>query len=130
MNEFVKAGVNGTLVTVEKYLGRHDGYYWSESICDVGSLTKAMQLYLNNERLYQQQKVASRLIAESELDWTKNSACLNQIFQNCLNKRKVCSQEVISLAERLDRLMAPSLFYRLLSLCRDYGKFSLDVLKK
>ena len=51
MNEFVRDGCNGILVSVEAYKGRPDGYFWAESICDERRLAVAMQYYIDNREM-------------------------------------------------------------------------------
>lgn len=82
MNEFVEDDFNGYLVKVSRYLGRHDGYYWAESICDLDSLTEKMQNYINEPPVLNLHKMNSRLFAEKHLDWYLNSKQLFKIIQN------------------------------------------------
>ncbi len=51
MNEFVRNGCNGILVSVEAYKGRPDGYFWAESICNERRLAVAMQYYIDNREM-------------------------------------------------------------------------------
>lgn len=82
MNEFVKDDFNGFLVKVNRYLGRQDGYYWAESICDLDSLTEKMQKYIDEPNLLKIHKKNARQFAVAQLDWDLNSKILLEIIQN------------------------------------------------
>lgn len=116
MNEFVKDGYNGGLVKVEKYLGRPDGYYWPESICDLESLKNAMESYINDKSLLIQQKENARDYAKSNLDWKENAKDLPEIFSQ-IKKTKI-DFETVKLARKLDKKMAPSITFQFLSATR------------
>lgn len=76
MNEFVEHGRTGTLVPVEAYLARWDGYYWPESPCRVGALTQAMQNYVDNPGLVIEQQKMARQYAETCRSWMVNAQLL------------------------------------------------------
>lgn len=124
MNEFVRSMINGYLVKVEKFLGRHDGYYWAESICCLESLSQAMQLYVDDIELVFEQKKTARELAVEELNWQKNSKDLSKIFNLPGINRNEFRKELASYALMLDRAMAPSFLYRFLSLIRDLLMFN------
>jgi 1,2-diacylglycerol 3-alpha-glucosyltransferase len=130
MNEFVKSGINGQLVSVEKYLGRYDGYYWAESLCSIDSLTQTMQMYVDDQNMVNKQKQAARDIAESQLNWVVNSINLTSIFENSIFNKCDYDEELVSFALYLDRLMRPSFNYKFLSLLRDYAKYHVPFLFK
>jgi 1,2-diacylglycerol 3-alpha-glucosyltransferase len=77
MNEFVKNGINGTLIDVNEYRGRPDGYYWAESICDDNSLLNIMQTYVSQPELALLHKKNAVSLAQKELSWENNSIFLN-----------------------------------------------------
>ena len=129
MNEFVDTGVNGYLIDVEKYLGRHDGYYWAESICNVGSLKKAMQSYIDDREIIISHRINARELAILHLDWKNNANKLSEIFNNSLSNRKKLDIDIINYALMLDRAMAPSFTYRFLSIIRDFIKYYFKFLK-
>ena len=121
MNEFVIDGLNGFLVKVDKYLGREDGYYWAESHCNIESLTNEMQKFVSGDLNFLndlQNKTYNN--AFTYLDWSKNAANLPAIFLNEFNKVKTIDEELFIYAKKLDRQMAPSFQYKLLSLAKAY----------
>ena len=123
MNEFVQSEINGQLVKVEKYLGRNDGYYWAESICNVDSLSEAMQMYLNDENLVYEQKRNARSNAEKSLNWVNNSKDLSNIFSNSIKNKNIYNDDLNQYAKLwLDQLTSPSLKYRFMKLVRDFIK--------
>lgn len=119
MNEFVIDDFNGFLVKVDKYLGRGDGYYWAESVCDVDSLADKMQFYISNPEVLNEHKINSRNFAVNNLDWRKNATSINGIFIKELNKRnqrnnaRLISETKIKEIRELDNKMAPSNIYKL-----------------
>jgi 1,2-diacylglycerol 3-alpha-glucosyltransferase len=115
MSEFVKHDVNGKLVKVEKYLGRGDGYYWAESICDIKCLTNAMQSYLDDEKLLKKHKTNARTFAVEKLNWERNANQLSNIIISAFQNRKVLDKSTAALALNLDKVMSPSFMYRILS---------------
>ena len=116
MNEFVNNNYNGSLVKVKRCLAREDGYYWPESICDVASLTDAIQKYIDNKQLAKIQGNAARELAERDLDWKINSKPLLKIFENALKNRTELNDSLIVLGKSLDRRMAPTFAYRVRNL--------------
>lgn len=131
MNEFVKTRINGQLVNVEKYLGRYDGYYWAESLCKIDSLTQAMQSYVDDRNMVKNQKKVARELALLDLNWKNNSIKLSDIFNHSIHNRSKYQKDIVSYALMLDRTMAPSFLYRLLSLVRDFLKYHFyKVVKK
>lgn len=112
MNEFVKDNYNGFLVNVEKYLGRSDGYYWAESICEIDCLAYAMQKYLDNPIILKEHKENARIIAVENLDWIINSNMLSKIFKGSkIPVTKNTLQIITKTLTKLDRKMAPSDFF-------------------
>lgn len=123
MNEFVKNNVNGKLIKVDKFLGREDGYYWAESICDLDSLTNAMQSYLEDPLLLNEHKMNARKLAIKKLDWKKNAHGLSDIFSEAFNNTKEIDQATSELAIKLDKKMAPSVGYKIFSIVKAYLYF-------
>jgi len=121
MNEFVKDGINGTLIKVNQLLGRKDGYYWPESISNIESLVQAMENYFDDEVLLLQGTMA-REIAEIELDWRKNEDYLNKIFSEAAQNKISLTPDLIQIADQLDDEMAPSLLLRSKYLIYDFIK--------
>jgi glycosyltransferase involved in cell wall biosynthesis len=89
MNEFVREGLNGSLVCVEKRQTRQDGYYWQETIPDQANLTKKMQYYMNCPEAVSVQKTNARAFAVENLDWEKNSQPLNEFVNQFRNSGKL-----------------------------------------
>ncbi|SNR74755.1 Glycosyl transferases group 1 [Lutibacter agarilyticus] len=113
MNEFVLDGYNGKLVNVEKYLGRRDGYYWAESICNSESLTNAMQFYIKDKNVLLEHKVNARTSALNFLDWRVNAKDLPMIFENELKiYNKGIDKNIENIALGLDKAMSPSIIYK------------------
>jgi len=121
MNEFVKDGVNGFLVDVEKFLGREDGYYWPESYCNLESLIEKMQLFVNQDSNFLLEfKKKTLNYAINELDWIKNSENLCNIFTEQLSKKRIIKSEACIYAKRLDNQMSPSFLHKFMSLAKAY----------
>lgn len=82
MNEIVNNNV-GSLVALRELHARADGYYWPQSFCDEQALISAMQNYINMPRTeLEKLKLNVRLYATEELDITKRSAIVSDIFSN------------------------------------------------
>jgi glycosyltransferase involved in cell wall biosynthesis len=79
MNEFLD-DTSGSLVSVAKFVARHDGYYWPQSIADVDGLRIAMQRYVDQIDSIGERKRSSRLYAEQHLDWHRNASDLCGLF--------------------------------------------------
>lgn len=71
MNEFVVDGFNGRLVKVAQNVARADGYYWPESIVDVGDLRQSLEFFLKDKSELLRMKKNAVEFAESNLDWEK-----------------------------------------------------------
>jgi glycosyltransferase involved in cell wall biosynthesis len=121
MNEFVQDGTTGSLVKVEKYLGRRDGYYWAESICEIESITEAMGRYFDKDLLKSQSQNA-RDFAVKNLDWNKNNKLLIDIFSNAYSYKQEIQVDSLKMVKKLDNEMAPSFIYRAKSLIYDLIK--------
>jgi 1,2-diacylglycerol 3-alpha-glucosyltransferase len=119
MNEFVINDVNGCLVKVEKYLGRQDGYYWAESICNLDSLADAIQKYIDNSDKVKLDSENAREFAELNLDWNVNSGPLLNIFTKAAKNKVKLNDKLTILATKLDRKMAPSLTFKALTIFKD-----------
>lgn len=124
MNEFVQENLNGKLVDVERYLGRSDGYYWPESICNIDSLTANMQFYVENPIILQEHKKNARNNALEVLDWNRNAKNISEIFsKSFLNNNKVSGKKVIDVCVELDKHYSPSIFYKGKLLVTDVLKY-------
>lgn len=116
MNEFVKDGYNGKLVTVDKFLGRVDGYYWPESICSIKSISEKINYFSENKELLEKYKSQARNYATSYLNWTLNAKELPCIFSNALKCKSTPTAKILELALDLDKKMAPSIFNRVITI--------------
>lgn len=103
MNEFVTHGFNGFLVNVEKYLGRHDGYYWAESLINTDELVDRIQYYIDNPDVAFEHQGNSRKHAEAFLDWYNNTSNIFSIFSDSVNcSINDISHNIINLCLELD----------------------------
>lgn len=125
MNEFVMDGVNGTLIDVEKYLGREDGYYWAESICSIELLSKAMKLYVDFNNLANEQGERSRAYVIENLDWERNAFKLNKIFSEIIDQRVDLRPELSKLLIKLDRRDSPTFRFKIIVIVYYYIKYLL-----
>jgi len=116
MNEFVQDDFNGYLVNVDRYLGRHDGYYWAESICSIDSLTEKMQKYIDDPNILNRHKINSRLYAEKYLDWNFNSQLLLKLIQANNLTINCSSDELYNQIISLDKKSSPSICQQLIRL--------------
>jgi 1,2-diacylglycerol 3-alpha-glucosyltransferase len=109
MNEFVIDNYNGFLINVEKYLARKDAYYWAESICNIESLTTAMQTYVDHPEILNEHKKNSRDFALKYLNWAENASSITEIFRDeYLKKDNLISPKLIRILKSLDNNMSPS----------------------
>lgn len=82
MNEFVKEGVNGQLVKVDRFFRRKDAYYWPNCDVNIDDLIKKMSFYLENYDKIEQLKETSRKYALEKLNWSDRSSLIGEIFDN------------------------------------------------
>jgi 1,2-diacylglycerol 3-alpha-glucosyltransferase len=118
MNEFVTNDMNGTLVDVDRFCGRPDGYYWAESLCNEISLQKAFEKYLNNPELAKSEGNNARLNALKELSWEKNSSILNDFLKKVEPLNQMDQNEIngvnIKAVNRYDRNNNPTPIQRII----------------
>ena len=115
MNEFVVNNYNGLLVDVSKYLGRWDGYYWAESICDCENLSSAMQWYLDEPQLLEEHKKNARTFAVEHLDWAKNGLELFEIIASA--QKTELTADDIRKAKAADNHYSPNLIKQIKRVC-------------
>ena len=84
MNEFVKDGINGKLVKIDKLYSRADGYYWPKCEVNIEDLADKMLFYIKNFSKLNEFKFNARKYAEKYLDWNENSANLNNFLKNVM----------------------------------------------
>ena len=88
MNEFIKDS-HGSLIEVDKYYSRSDGYYWPISEASITNLTEIIDYYSVRKDLVIQMKKNARKYALESLDWSKNSFNLLNIVEE-IQKNPVC----------------------------------------
>lgn len=115
MNEFVINNYNGVLVEVTKCLGRWDGYYWAESVCDSDSLSNAMQRYLDDSQLLETHKRNARTFAVDHLEWSKNGPKLLEIVASA--QRTALTVEGLRKAETADNYYSPNVYQLIKRVC-------------
>jgi len=98
MNEFVRNEQNGLLVKVKSYLGRPDGYYWPESICDEGALYDAFRYYVEHQDVVILHGGNARAIAEKELAWGNNAAHVGDWLPLQIKRVAACDTSFMDLA--------------------------------
>ena len=89
MNEFVKDGVNGLLVSVKETRMREDSYYWPEKIACIDDLARKMQVYVDDRDVLAIHKRQCREFAETRLNWMKNASELSHDLHGLLKKSKM-----------------------------------------
>lgn len=111
MNEFVQDGYNGKLVKVKEYLGRHDGYYWAESIVDENSLIEAMNFFLLNPEKIDEFKKKARESALKNLNWQNNAKDLSSILKRVVKEYKYdCDKNIVELVKKYEYKRKISLY--------------------
>lgn len=97
------------LINVEKYLARKDAYYWAESICNIESLTTAMQTYVDHPEILNEHKKNSRDFALKYLNWAENASSITEIFRDeYFKKDNLISPKLTRILKSLDNNMSPS----------------------
>jgi glycosyltransferase involved in cell wall biosynthesis len=91
MNEFVIDDVNGKLVRVDRFLGRHDGYYWAESLCSIQSLASAMQFYIDNPEVLSKHRIGAKEFAKRNFDWMAHAPELCRIVSEATQMGPISS---------------------------------------
>ncbi len=87
MNEFVKHGENGWCIPPHEFRGRSDGYYWAEAHCTVAAIKAALQQCVDVEDDLPRFRQAARTSAETQLNWTANSATMVRQFRDIADRR-------------------------------------------
>lgn len=80
MNEVVNEDV-GRLVTVERFVGRKDGYYWPQSICQKRSLVEAMRYFIDRGDSLLEKKVRARDYACKYFNWQDRRQSVLSAFE-------------------------------------------------
>jgi glycosyltransferase involved in cell wall biosynthesis len=74
MKDFISPSCS--LIAIDRFYCRKDGYYWPQQLCDIDDLKHKMENYITDDQLEEKMSVA-RSHALENLDWQKNSAELN-----------------------------------------------------
>lgn len=122
MNEFVKDGVTGLLVNVERFLGRDDGYYWPENIVDNNDLALKIQYYIDNPDVVVRHKNSSISHSRESLSWRKNSANLSELISELKEQSKPRSEKELSQLEKRVRLIDSQLKPNILDLLKKIAR--------
>ena len=89
MNEFVQAGISGTVVPIKKYTARADGYYWPQCHVNMEVLTQTLNQYAAPDAELFRLKKQARAWAVERLNWHRNAAALPAI---------ICSTQAVDAA--------------------------------
>lgn len=79
MNEFVEPSF-GSLIDIEYFYSRCDGYYWPIGIANIEHLSKILDDYIKDQNNLSNKKKAAREYAERELDFYKNCSSLHDLI--------------------------------------------------
>jgi glycosyltransferase involved in cell wall biosynthesis len=87
MNEFVNIN-NGWLAGVRRVHSRKDGYYWPIHEIDEKNFLSIIQSILHDPKILEKKKENARRYALDYLDWSKQEATINKIFEET-KKREI-----------------------------------------
>src|SRR5690606_2886666 len=97
---------------IDRFYKRDDGYYWDQCEVNVDSLVDAMRWYINNTDLISRLKRETRDYAVSNINWSKNSSCINSLVEGV----DVSSSNLLGIIEKArrfdDRQMKGAIVYR------------------
>jgi hypothetical protein len=79
MKEFATSACS--LVNIDRFYCRKDGYYWPQQLCDIADLSLKMSTYIGDDNL-KEKMVLAREHAVKSLNWKTNSAELNQFIDD------------------------------------------------
>ena len=108
MNEFFDPSF-GSLINVDYYYSRSDGYYWPIGVADEQQLSCIIDDYIGNQDTILNKKMAAREYAERELDFNKNCSILHDIIQD--SQFGVISSNMRSRIHSYDRLIFNKIMY-------------------
>jgi len=91
MNEFVGPGC-GTLVPVERFHARADGYYWPMNVVSLTALCEAMASYATDRERVVRESANARRYAEKQLDWRGRMPAVRRAFSDCLQRPPMSSE--------------------------------------
>lgn len=70
-----------SLVKIDRFYCRKDGYYWPQQLCDIKDLANKMNAYITNSKREKNMHLASEH-AQKHLNWEINAQQLNQFINN------------------------------------------------
>jgi len=103
MTEFIRHGVNGRHVRVERYVSRVDGYYWPQSLASVDDLYEQMTWYTHASLSIREEKIRARKYACENFDWRSNAKTLSSIFSTAARLGEDGLQDVITTILKFER---------------------------
>ncbi len=92
MSEFINHDC-GKLVRVDRCFERADGYFWPQCEVNTGSLTTAMQYYVDNKENISEFKNKARKHAEEERNWFKNA---NGLVEQIVNFKSLGGKKMVT----------------------------------
>ena len=90
MNEFIEPSF-GSLVDIDYFYSRSDGYYWPIGVASERHLTETMDSYIDKKEELPIMSKAARDYAVNELDFQKNCERLHVIIES---SRDVFSEDI------------------------------------
>ena len=81
MNEFV-SDVFGSVIPVDKYYCRSDGYYWPACRCNIDALAGILDAYATNPEEVIRKKKMARRYAEENLSFKKNAKSISPMLES------------------------------------------------
>jgi len=120
MSEFVEDGLNGSLVPVQAFRGRSDGYYWPESWVDPDQLRVCIQRYVDQPSLARTQGKRARAAMAATRHWPALSSQMGSVMQTQSIRTLSVEQRrhLQRLAQHQDRLHEPTTTDHFLMGCR------------
>lgn len=120
MSEFVQDGLNGSLVSVQAFRGRSDGYYWPENWVDPDQLRDCIQRYVDQPSLARTQGKQARAGMAATRHWPALASQIGSKLQ-AQSTRPLSVEQLRNLqrlAQHQDRLYEPTTADHFLMGCR------------
>lgn len=120
MSEFVQHGLNGSLVPVQAFRARSDGYYWPESWVDTDQLRDCIQRYVDQPSLARTQGARARAGMAATRHWPTLATQIGSKLQAQSIRMLSVEQRrhLQRLAQHQDRLHEPTTADHFLMGCR------------
>ena len=124
MSEFVKEGSTGSLVSVQDFRGRSDGYYWPESWVDPEQLRSCIQRYVDQPRLARSQGKQARAEMKRSRSWFALVPRLVRALERTTLRVLPLEQfsHLRGLARHQDRMLEPTTADHLQQACRSLAR--------